>query len=72
MREIFTIALKSGAIIATGLNKQAKLSGNSERPAYPGFIVMNKPVSLYTYKVSSPNGVLDSFFFIASRMIYTY
>lgn len=33
MREILTIALKSGAIIATGLNKQAKLSGNSERPA---------------------------------------
>jgi len=69
MREIFTIALKSGAIIATGLKRQAKLSGNSERPAYPGFIVINKPVSLYTYKVSSPNGVLASFFFMASRMI---
>lgn len=72
IREILTIALKSGAIIATGLNKQAKLSGNSERPAYPGFIVINKPVSLYTYNVSSPKGVLASFFLMASKIIYTY
>ena len=31
----------SGTIIEIGLNSDFKLSGNSERPAYPGFIVIN-------------------------------
>ena len=30
----------SGTIIDIGLNKDFKLSGNSDLPAYPGFIVM--------------------------------
>jgi hypothetical protein len=29
-----------GTIIEIGLNNDFKLSGNSERPAYPGFIVI--------------------------------
>ena len=37
------IIVKSGAIIATGLISAFKLSGNSVRPAYPGFIVMKIP-----------------------------
>lgn len=30
----------SGTIIDIGLNKDFKLSGNSDLPAYPGFIVI--------------------------------
>jgi len=53
IRVILQIALKSGTIIATGLNKLAKLSGSSDLPAYPGFIVIKRPVSLATGKVLS-------------------
>ncbi len=37
------IMVRSGAIIATGRIRAFKLSGNSVRPAYPGFIVINIP-----------------------------
>ena len=66
------MAPKSGTIIATGLKRLARLSGSSDLPAYPGFIVMKRPVSLSTLMLSSPNGVLVSFFRIASRIIWTY
>lgn len=35
--------------MTTGLNKAFKLSGNSERPSYPGFIVINIPTVVTTF-----------------------
>ena len=40
---ISQIIAKSGVIIDIGLNIDFKLSGNSDLPAYPGFIVMKTP-----------------------------
>lgn len=37
---ISQIIVDSGTIIEMGLKRDFKLSGSSERPAYPGFIVM--------------------------------
>lgn len=37
------IILLSGTTIVIGLNKAFRLSGNSDLPSYPGFIVINIP-----------------------------
>jgi hypothetical protein len=37
---ISQIRAKSGTIIAIGLKRDLRLSGSSDLPAYPGFIVM--------------------------------
>jgi hypothetical protein len=44
---ICTIYLKSGAIIEIGRNCDFKLSGNSDLPAYVGFMVINIPTFLF-------------------------
>jgi hypothetical protein len=41
---ISQIKLDSGNIIVIGLNNDFKLSGSSDLPSYPGFIVINKPI----------------------------
>jgi len=40
---ISAISYKSAAIIEIGLNRDFRLSGSSDLPAYPGFIVINIP-----------------------------
>ena len=40
---ISAMRVKSGTIIDTGRNMAFRLSGNSERPAYPGFMVTKIP-----------------------------
>lgn len=54
---------ESGTTMDTDLNKFFKLFGSSDRPAYPGFRVMNTAQSgLSLILVSSNKTVLDCFF----------
>lgn len=54
--------LESGTTIVTGLNNAFKLSGNSVRPAYPGFIVTKIPTV----------GFIFNYFFKSSNVFFSF
>lgn len=55
---ISQIRAKSGTIIAIGLKRDLRLSGSSDLPAYPGFIVMKIAVCSLIW-ITSPSNAKD-------------
>ena len=56
---------RSGTIIVTPRKSDLRFSGSSWRPAYPGFIVMKNPTSLFSAIVWPSVNVND---FLSSRI----
>lgn len=68
---ISQIRVVSGTIIEIGLNMLLRLSGSSDLPAYPGFIVMNiAQASLRGITSSSKGNVVKSGFSLNNLLAF--